>query len=111
RGINVYLMNDVVPMLPEMLSNDICSLKEGVERLTFSVFMEINKKGELVDFEITKSVIKSKRRFTYEEVQEIINTQKGLFLDKINEMNTLHKILFQARLDEGSLDFETIEVK
>jgi len=111
RGTSAYLMNDVVPMLPEKLSNEVCSLREGVERLTFSVFMEINKKGELVDFNIIKSVIKSKKRFTYEEVQEIIDSQQGLFLDKINEMNSLHKILFKRRLDEGSLDFETLEVK
>ncbi len=110
RGTSAYLMNDVVPMLPEKLSNDVCSLKEGVERLTFSVFMEINKKGDLIDFEITKSVINSKKRFTYREVQDIIDSKSGMFADKIILMNELHKILFQKRLVEGSLDFETQEV-
>ena len=111
RGTSVYLMNDVVPMLPEVLSNDVCSLKQGVERLTFSVFMEINPKGEILEYQTAKSVIKSKRRFTYEEVQEIIDKQTGEFLEEINLMNKLHGILFGKRVEEGSLDFETQEVK
>lgn len=110
RGTSVYLMNDVVPMLPEKLSNDICSLKQGEERLTFSVSIEITSEGEIVHFSLFKSVIKSKRRFTYNEVQRIIDTQNGEFVDEINMMNKLHKILFRKRLSEGSLDFETQEV-
>ena len=111
RGTSVYLMNDVVPMLPEKLSNDICSLREGVERLTFSVFVEINPGGDILDFSISKSVIKSKKRFTYEEVQGIIDNQKGEFIDEINMMNELHGILFKKRVGEGSLDFDSQEVK
>jgi ribonuclease R len=111
RGTSVYLMNDVVPMLPEKLSNDICSLKEKVDRLVFSCFMEIDKKGNIVKYDVFKSVINSKKRFTYEEVQNILDKQEGKFLEKLNEMNELHKILFQRRLDEGSLDFESTEVK
>jgi ribonuclease R len=110
RGTSVYLMNDVVPMLPEKLSNDVCSLKEGVDRLTFSVFMEITPKGDIVDYKISKSVINSKKRFSYEEVQKIIDSQKGTFLKEINMMNGLHRLLFKKRLSEGSLDFETQEV-
>jgi ribonuclease R len=111
RGTSVYLMNDVVPMLPEKLSNDICSLREGEERLTFSVFVEIDPAGNILDFNISKSVIKSKKRFTYEKVQEIMDRQKGKFIDEINLMNELHGILFKKRVEEGSLDFETQEVK
>lgn len=111
RGTSAYLMNDVVPMLPEKLSNDICSLKEKVDRLVFSIFIEIDKKGDIIDFEITKSVINSKKRFTYEEVQAILDKQEGMFIDKLNEMNELHKILFKQRLEEGSLDFESTEMK
>ncbi len=111
RGTSVYLMNDVVPMLPEALSNDICSLKQDAERLTFSVFMEIDPSGSVKDFTIAKSVIKSRRRFTYEEVQEIIDRQEGEFLAEINMMKRLHNILYQKRVEEGSLDFETQEVK
>lgn len=111
RGTSVYLMNDVVPMLPEKLSNDICSLREKVDRLVFSCFMEINGSGEILKYEVCKSVINSKKRFTYEEVQAILDKQEGPFLDKLNEMNELHRILFKKRLDEGSLDFESTEVK
>lgn len=110
RGTSVYLMNDVVPMLPEKLSNDLCSLKEGVDRLTFSVMMEISNKGDIADFVLHKSVIRSKKRFTYEEVQKIIDSQIGHYAEEINLMNKLHKILFKKRLSEGSLDFETQEV-
>jgi len=111
RGTSVYLMNDVVPMLPEKLSNDVCSLREKVDRLVFSCFMEINGSGEILKYEVCKSVINSKKRFTYEEVQSILDKQDGPFLDKLNEMNELHRILFKKRLDEGSLDFESTEVK
>jgi ribonuclease R len=110
RGTSVYLMNDVVPMLPEKLSNDICSLKEGVDRLTFSVFIEIGPRGGIIDFSISKSVINSKKRFTYEEVQKIIDEQKGDFIGEINLMIKLHSLLFMKRIEEGSLDFETQEV-
>jgi ribonuclease R len=111
RGTSAYLMNDVVPMLPEKLSNDVCSLKEKVERLAFSVFMEIDKKGTILNYELDKSVIKSKKKFSYEEVQAILDKQEGPFLDELNRMNELHKLLYKRRLDEGSLDFESTEVK
>lgn len=110
RGTSVYLMNDVVPMLPEKLSNDICSLKPKVDRLTFSVFVELDPAGQIISFNISKSIIRSKRRFTYEEVQYILDEQKGEFLNEINLMNELHKILYERRIKEGSLDFETQEV-
>jgi ribonuclease R len=111
RGTSVYLMNDVVPMLPEKLSNDVCSLKEKVDRLVFSVFIEIDKKGNIVNYELTKSIINSKKKFSYEEVQSILDNQDGLYLDTLNTMNDLHKLLFKRRLEEGSLDFESAEVK
>lgn len=111
RGTSAYLMNDVVPMLPEKLSNDVCSLKEKVDRLVFSVFMEIDKKGNIINYELAKSVINSKKKFSYEEVQSILDNQKGPFLDALNRMNELHNILFKRRLEEGSLDFESAEVK
>lgn len=111
RGTSVYLMNDVVPMLPEKLSNDICSLKEKVDRLVFSCFMEIDTKGNVIKYNIHKSVINSKKRFTYEEVQKILDDGKGLYYDKLTEMNELHHILFKKRMDEGSLDFDSTEVK
>ncbi len=111
RGTSVYLMNDVVPMLPEKLSNDVCSLKEGKDRMVFSILIELNTKGDVIDFNLHKSIINSKKRFTYEEVQRIIDSQEGQFLYEINLMNKLHKILLKRRLQEGSLDFETQEMK
>lgn len=111
RGTSVYLMNDVVPMLPEILSNEICSLKEGVDRLVFSVIIELSGKGDILNFDLHKSVINSKKRFSYDEVQEIIDNQDGPYLHEINLMNQLHKFLYKKRLQEGSLDFETQEVK
>ena len=110
RGTSVYLMNDVVPMLPEKLSNDICSLKQGVDRLAFSVFIEIDSGGNIKNFELKKSIINSKKKFSYDEVQKILDNQKGLYLDVLNKMNTLHKLLYKKRIEEGSLDFESTEV-
>ena len=78
RGTSVYLMNDVVPMLPEILSNEICSLKEGTDRLVFSVIIELSRKGDIISFDLHRSVIKSKKRFSYEEVQDIIDTGRPI---------------------------------
>jgi ribonuclease R len=72
--------------------------------------MEIDKKGGIVSFEIAKSVIKSKKRFTYEEVQDILDKQHGVFLKELNLMNELHRIIYKRRIEEGSLDFESQEV-
>ena len=104
-------MNDVVPMLPEKLSNDICSLKEKVDRLVFSCFVELDKKGNIVNYEICKSVINSKKDSHMKKSREYLIRKNGKFLEKLNEMNELHKILFARRLKEGSLDFESTEVK
>jgi ribonuclease R len=111
RGTSVYLANRVVHMLPQKLSNDLCSLKEKEDRLTFSVIIKINKQGTIKDYSIEKSVINSKRRFTYEEVQKIIDSKKGEFSEIISMMNNLAKKLTSKRLKEGSLDFETREPK
>ena len=111
RGMSVYLVNEVVPMLPEKLSNEVCSLKPGVDRLAYTVFMIVNKRGKVESYSFHKSIIRSKRRFTYEEVQEIIEKGRGDFADVILEMHKLSKILLKKRLREGSIDFETPEVK
>jgi ribonuclease R len=121
RGTSVYLMNDVIPMLPEKLSNHVCSLREGVDRLTFSIFIEIDKSGSVLSFNIGKSVIKSQKKYSYEQVQEIINYRLS---DQVNKqpvpydypeeimlMYELHQLLLKKRLSEGSLDFESLEVK
>jgi ribonuclease R len=111
RGTSVYLADDVIPMLPEKLSNNLCSLRPKVDRLAYSVFMLITPKGLLKEHEITRSVIHSKRRFTYEEVQQVIETGKGDCADVIKQMHGLSRMLLQKRLREGSIDFESVETK
>jgi ribonuclease R len=111
RGTSVYLVNEVIPMLPEKLSNDVCSLKPHEDRLAYSVFMTVTHQGTVKDYEIAKSVIESKRRFTYEEVQKILDTGKGEHANILREMRALSQILLQKRLREGGIDFDTVETK
>lgn len=115
RGNSVYLLNKVIPMLPFELSNGICSLNEGVDRLTLSVLAEIDKKGEVIKYEILESVINSKRRLVYENVSDYLEKNitheslKGLekTLDKMYE---LAKILEDKREKGGAIDFDIPEV-
>ena len=111
RGNSVYLVGKVIPMLPEKLSNNICSLVPNKDRFTYSVIVEITKRGKIVKYEISKTIINSKRRFNYEEVQEIIDNQKGDFVKELLQLNSLAQILRKKRLREGSIDFFSPEVK
>lgn len=115
RSTSVYFPDRVIPMLPEKLSNGICSLNEGVKRLTISCVMEIDADGNVVDKEIKPSVIKSAKRMTYTEVQGIIDGKKE-FLEKypqitpmILEMRELQKILSAKRDKCGSIDIDVKE--
>ena len=111
RGTSVYLADEVIPMLPERLSNELCSLRPHEDRLTYSALMTVDEKGVVENYRIVKSVINSKRRFTYEEVQKILETGRGDFADTLKWMNGVAKILLKKRMKEGSLDFETTETK
>ncbi len=111
RGTSVYMVNEVIPMLPERLSNNLCSLRPDVDRLTYSVWMNINSDGKVADYTIGKSVIRSARRFTYEEVQAIIENKKGEFADVILPLFKLTQVLLKRRRRNGSIDFETGEAK
>jgi ribonuclease R len=111
RGTSVYLVNEVIPMLPEKLSNDVCSLRPHEDRLTYSVFMIVTHQGVVRDYEIQKSVINSKRRFTYEEVQRSLDTGKGEHVDALQSMRALSRVLLAKRLREGGIDFETVETR
>jgi len=111
RGTSVYLVNEVVPMLPERLSNDLCSLRPNVDRLTFSVVMEIGKSGTVEKYTIGRSIIHSARRFTYEEVQKIIDDGRGEFADTIMPLFRLTQTLLKIRRQHGSIDFDTGEAK
>ncbi len=111
RGNSVYLCGKVIPMLPEILSNDVCSLNPNVDRLTFSVFTELTPRGKIVDYKIAKSVINSKRRFTYEEVLGILTTKKGDYAKQLLELHKLALVMRKKRTREGSVNFETQEIK
>ena len=111
RGTSVYLVNEVVPMLPERLSNDLCSLRPREDRLAFSVFMEVNADGKVEKYSIEKSIIHSRRRFSYEEVQKIIDTGKGEHADILLPLHRLAHVLLKRRRKDGSIDFDTAEAK
>ncbi len=111
RGTSVYLANEVIPMLPEQLSNVICSLRPGEDRLAYSVKMRVTPRGVVESYEFLKSVIRSDRRFTYEEVQHIIETGRGPYAGEIAHMHALSKLLLEKRIRAGALDFATTEVK
>lgn len=116
RGTSSYLADTVIPMLPHKLSNGICSLNEGVIRLTESCVMEITPKGEIIDFDIYESYIKSRKKMTYANVNEILmrnNIPEGyeLYADDLRTMNELAHILRNRQTNEGAIDFELGEVK
>ena len=117
RGTSVYFPNLVLPMLPRELSNGICSLNEMVNRLALSVFMDINLKGEVTNYEICESIIKSKKRFTYTVVQKIIEGDKrecelnAPFVNDIKLMQELNLVLIKMREKRGAIDFEIPESK
>lgn len=114
RGTSVYFPEKVIPMLPERLSNDLCSLREGVDRLTLSCVMTINGKGEVVDNLITPSVINSKARLTYSKVQAFLDGDKNAIKDKkiqekIRLANDLSNILTEKRNKNGNIDLDVKE--
>ena len=111
RGTSVYLADSVIPMLPERLSNELCSLRPNEDRLTYSAIMIVSPRGTIKDYKIAKSIIHSKRRFTYEEAQTVIETGKGDFAETIQLMHKLSQILLKKRMKDGSIDFDSVETK
>ena len=111
RATSVYLVDRVVPMLPEHLSNGICSLRPDEDKLTFSTIFTISPDGKVLDSRIARTVIRSNRRFTYEEAQEVIETGKGDFAEEILTLDRLAKILRKKRYENGSMDFDRAEVR
>jgi ribonuclease R len=109
RGTSVYFVNNVIPMLPEKLSNDLCSLKPNVDRLAYSVIMEIDSRAVVHDYRIRETVIRSVVRFTYEEVEEIIEGKSHKWAKTIHLMLMLSLILRKAREEQGSIDFDISE--
>jgi len=110
RGNSVYLLDYVIPMFPHLISNGICSLNENVDRLTKSCIMEIDNKGNIVNYNITKSVINSKKKMNYDEVNKILEENiipKGYekFTNDLYLMQKLSNILTNKRAKQGSLEF------
>jgi ribonuclease R len=111
RATSIYLVDRTIPMLPERLSNFICSLRPDEEKLTFSVIVEMDDNAEVLNTEITKTVICSNRRFTYEEAQEIIEGADGDYKEEILKMNDLAQKLRRKRFEKGAINFERSEVR
>lgn len=111
RATSVYLVDRVLPMLPEKISNKLCSLRPNEDKYTFSAIFHVNEKNKIVKEWFGKTVIHSDKRFTYEEAQDVIEAGKGTFYDELLNLNKLAKHLKKARFKNGSINFETDEVK
>jgi ribonuclease R len=112
RGTSVYLVDRVIPMLPERLSNGVCSLRPHEDKLAYSCFMEIAPDGKLIDYSIEETVIHSNQRFVYDEVQDILDGKvKHKHINELKTLEKLAKTLLDKRFREGSINFETPEPK
>ena len=111
RATSVYLVDRTIPMLPERLCNQICSLRPNEEKLCFSTIFEMDNKANVINSRICRTVIKSDRRFTYEEAQEVIETGEGDCKEAILALNDLAKQLRDRRFRNGAINFERYEVK
>ncbi len=110
RGTSLYLANQVVPMLPEKLSNNLCSLKPDTDRLAYSCFIKIQN-GKIISDRIAKTIIHSKCRFTYEEVEKILDSKKGKFSNLLLTLWNVALKLKEERFKKGGINFETLEPK
>lgn len=111
RGTSVYLVDRVIPMLPEKLSNGVCSLRPNEDKLAYSCFMEIAPNGKVVDHKIEETVIHSRKRFTYEQAQEVIDGAESEFSTEMQMVAKLAHVLLDKRFKEGSIQFDTPEPK
>jgi ribonuclease R len=111
RATSVYLVDRTVSMLPERLSNFICSLRPNEEKLTFSVIFRITAEGTVEHSRIVHTVIKSDRRFTYEEAQQVIETREGDLKEELLTMDTIAKALREKRFANGAINFDRYEIK
>ncbi|GAA4909739.1 ribonuclease R [Mucilaginibacter defluvii] len=111
RGTSVYLVDRVIPMLPERLSNGLCSLRPNEDKLCFAAVFELDENANIITEWFGKTVIHSNRRFTYEEVQQIIEDKAGEFSEEILKLNELAYILRDRKFKAGAISFETTEVK
>lgn len=111
RGTSVYLVDRVIPMLPEKLSNDVCSLRPNEDKRCFSAVFELNEEAEVLNEWIGKTMIRSNRRYAYNEVQAVIEGGEGEFKEEILVLHQLAEKLRAKRMDNGSINFYSEEVK
>ncbi|MGB0887926.1 MAG: ribonuclease R [Vicingaceae bacterium] len=111
RATSVYLVDRVVPMLPEVLSNQACSLRPHETKLCFAAVFELDEKANVLKEWFGRTVIFSDRRFTYEEAQERIETKEGDLVEEILQLDKLAKLLRKGRFEKGSIAFDRVEVK
>ena len=111
RATSVYLVDRTIPMLPERLSNGLCSLRPHEEKLCFSAVFELDEQAQVLGEWFGRTVIYSDRRFTYQEAQEVIETGRGDFADEILKLNGLAQTLRKERFRNGSISFEREEAK
>ncbi|MBW5319448.1 RNB domain-containing ribonuclease, partial [Escherichia coli] len=111
RGTSVYLVDRVIPMLPERLSNNLCSLRPNEDKLCFSAVFELDDKANVIDQWFGRTVIHSDRRFSYEEAQEIIEGKEDSLAPAILKLNELAFILRDRKFKNGAISFESEEVK
>ncbi|HEV7330013.1 MAG TPA: ribonuclease R [Flavisolibacter sp.] len=111
KATSVYLPDRVNPMLPEHISNVLCSLRPHEDKLTFSAVFEMTPKGAVKNYWLGRTVIHSNHRFTYEEVQEIIEKETGIYSDEILLLNAIARRLRKKRFDAGAINFSSTEVR
>jgi ribonuclease R len=111
RGLSTYLVDRTIPMLPEVLSNDLCSLNPNEEKLTFSAVFTMNDRGEVMERWFGKTIIKSWKRFTYEGAQEVLEGKSKEYSKELLKLNEIAKKLKEVKEASGAIDFETDEVK
>lgn len=116
RGTSIYLADRVIPMLPHKLSNGICSLNENEDRLTITCEMEINNRGEIINYDIFESIIRSKKKMTYDSVNKILENNEvpegyEEYSDVLKEMKNLSSILRKNKINRGYIDFDLDEAK
>ncbi|OYZ48996.1 MAG: ribonuclease R [Bacteroidetes bacterium 24-39-8] len=111
RATSVYLPDRVNPMLPEQISNELCSLRPHEDKFTFSAIFQMNNKGEVKQYWLGKTVIHSDHRYAYEDVQEIIETKKGIHQDEILLLNDISQRLRKKRFSKGAINFSSQEVR
>ncbi len=111
RGLSVYLVDRTIPMLPEILSNDLCSLNPNEDKMAFAAVFTITENAEVKSRWFGKTVINSDKRFTYEDAQGVLNSKSGQYFKELNILNEIAKKFQAEKFKQGAIDFETEEVK